>query len=172
MTTTDRPQAVRHRIFLYLGGLVFLLAFGSPSVGLIDIPISFLLKNKLNLTANELAIFRLVVAIPLYLSFVFGFIRDTWSPLGLGDRGFMLLFGAAIMVTLTGYAIWRPAFVFDNIRPEQAPVIHPLADIRRLLRHCPVYPALLIWLLWSFAPGSQTPPQYYLQNTLHADDAQ
>jgi len=63
MTTTDRPQAelsvtavtpsvlphaVRHRIFLYLGGLVFLLAFGSPSVGLIDIPISFLLKNKLN----------------------------------------------------------------------------------------------------------------------------
>ena len=38
--------------------------------------------------------FRLVAAIPLYLSFVFGFIRDTWNPFGMRDRGFMLLFGA------------------------------------------------------------------------------
>ena len=44
--------------------------------------------------AHELADFRLVAAIPLYLSFVFGFIRDTWNPLGMRDRGFMLLFGA------------------------------------------------------------------------------
>jgi hypothetical protein len=28
---TILPQAVRHRIFLYLGTLVFLSAFGSPS---------------------------------------------------------------------------------------------------------------------------------------------
>ncbi|MGO9328500.1 MAG: MFS transporter, partial [Steroidobacteraceae bacterium] len=34
------------------------------------------------------------------------------------------------------------------------------------------YPALLICLLWNFAPGSDTPLQYYLQNTLHAGDAQ
>src|SRR5215470_1883651 len=85
---TVLPQTVRHRIFLYLGALIFLLAFGSPSGGLIDIPLSFFLKNKLNLTAHELAIFRLIAAIPLYLSFVFGFIRDTWNPLGKGDRGF------------------------------------------------------------------------------------
>ena len=32
-------------------------------------------------------------------------------------------------------------------------------------------PALLIWSLWNFAPGSATPLQFYLQNTLHADDA-
>src|SRR5262249_39265421 len=35
-----------------------------------------------------------------------------------------------------------------------------------------IYPALLIWLLWNFAPGSVTPLQYYLQDTLHAQDAQ
>ena len=40
------------------------------------------------------------------------------------------------------------------------------------MRHWPIYPALLIWLLWNFAPGSNTPLQYYLQNTLHAQDAQ
>ena len=47
-----------------------------------------------------------------------------------------------------------------------------MADLKRLARHWPVYPALLIWLLWNFAPGSATPLQYYLQNTLHAQDAQ
>jgi hypothetical protein len=45
------------------------------------------------LEAHELAEFRLVAAIPLYLSFVFGFIRDMWNPFGMRDRGFMLLFG-------------------------------------------------------------------------------
>ena len=90
---TTLSHSVRQRIFLYLGVLIVLLAFGSPSGGLIDIPISFFLKNKLHLEAHELAGFRLVSAIPLYLSFVFGFIRDTWNPFGMGDRGFMLLFG-------------------------------------------------------------------------------
>src|ERR1035441_10255747 len=33
-------------------------------------------------------------------------------------------------------------------------------------------PALLIWVLWNFAPGATTPLQYHLQNTLHASDAQ
>src|SRR6516162_11298466 len=83
----------RRRIFLYLGVLIVLLAFGSPSGGLIDIPISFLLKNKLQLQAHEVAVFRLVAALPLYLSFAFGFIRDVWNPLGMRDRGLMLLFG-------------------------------------------------------------------------------
>src|SRR6266567_1195766 len=90
---TTLSYSVRQRIFLYLGVLIVLLAFGAPSGGLIDIPISFFLKNKLHLEAHELAEFRLVAAIPLYLSFIFGFIRDMWNPFGMKDRGFMLLFG-------------------------------------------------------------------------------
>jgi BT1 family len=99
------PYSVRRRIFLYLGLLIVLLGFGSPSGGLIDIPITFLLKNRLHLEAHELAQFRLISAIPLYLSFVFGFIRDTWNPFGMGDRGFMLLFGAitAALYVLFGF---------------------------------------------------------------------
>ena len=260
---------MRWRIFLYLGVLIVLLSFGSPSGGLIDIPISFFLKNKLHLSAHELADFRLVSGIPLYLSCVFGFVRDTWNPFGMRDRGFMVLFGAvsaglyvffaftpvayvtllvavvllttsflfvasaqngltsmigqqhamsgqisavwnifaslptvaallvggslsdllegrnadqaarilflvgaAIMAAVTVYAAWKPRSVFDNVRAEQGPVAHPLDDLKRLVRHWPIYPALLIWLLWNFAPGSATPLQYYLQNTLHAADAQ
>ena len=279
--TTDRPaatvaavaivptalsQSVRQRIFLYLGVLIVLLAFGAPFGGLIDIPISFFLKNKLHLEAHEVADFRLVSAIPLYLSFVFGFIRDTWNPFGMRDRGFMLLFGAisaglyvvfaftpmtyatllvavmllttsflfvasaqngltsmigqqhamsgqisavwnifvsiptvaalliggylsglledrnadqaarilflvgaAIMAAVAVYAAWKPESVFDNVRAEHGAAARPLEDLKRLARHWPIYPALLIWLLWNFAPGSATPLQYYLQNTLHAD---
>ncbi len=263
------PNAVRARIFLYLGALIVLLSFGSPSGGLIDIPISFFLKNKLHLKAHELAAFRLLVGLPLYLSFVFGFARDIWNPLGMRDRGFMLVFGAttaalyavfafipitygslltgvmlltasflfvvsaqngltstlgqqhamsgqisavwnifgsipavaallvggslsnllerrnvgdagrmlfligAVVMALTAaYAVWRPKAVFDNVRSEDGSAARPLDDLKRLIRHWPIYPALLIWLLWNFAPGSATPLQYYLQNTLHAEDSQ
>jgi len=262
--------SVRWRISVYLSTLIFLLAFGSPSGGLIDIPLTFLLKNKLHLEAHELASFRLMAAAPLYLSFVFGFISDTWNPLGMADRGFMLLFGAAtaglyvlfafapltygallvavllltssflfvssalhglasmigqqhamsgqvstiwniflsipavaalliggslsdlleqrsadeaiqilflvgaaVMASIAIYGAWRPASVFDNLRSEHRAAGHPLKDeLKRLVRHWPIYPALLIWLLWNFAPGSATPLQYYLQNRLHAEDAQ
>jgi len=261
--------SVRARIFLYLGVLIVLLAFGAPSGGLMDVPISFFLKNKLHLEAHELADFRLVSAIPLYLSCIFGFIRDTWNPLGMRDRGFMLLFGiisiglyvcfafipttymtllaavvllttsflfvssaqngltstigqqhvmsgqisavwnifgslptvaalliggtlsnfleartadqairilfligAAIMAAVAVYAAWKPRSVFDNVHSEGGTGAHPLDDFKRLVSHWPIYPALLIWLLWNFAPGSATPLQYYLQNTLHAEDAQ
>ena len=263
------PLAMRQRIFLYLGVLIVLLAFGSPSGGLIEIPVSFMLKNKLHLTANEMANFRLMSAMPLYLSCVFGFLRDTYNPLGMRDRGFMLVFGAltaccyasfafvpatyatlfaavvmlstsflfvasaqnglasligqqhamsgqisavwniaasiptvaallaggalserlehhnadqaarilfvigaTIMTLVAVYATWRPASVFDNVHVEGVPAARPIDEFKRLVNHWPIYPALLIWLLWNFAPGSATPLQYYLQNTLHAEDAQ
>ena len=266
---TGLPSSARRTIFLYLGVLIVLLAFGSPSGGLIDIPISFLLKNKLHLEAHEVAGFRLMAAIPLYLAFAFGFIRDVWNPFGMRDRGFMLLFGsisailyvffaftpisyfgllvavivltasvlfvssaqngltavlgqqhamtgeisaawnvflsiptfaallaggalsglledkgadqavrilflvgAAIMFTVAAYALWRPRDVYDNVRVERTDDRRPVEDLKRLVRHWPIYPAMLIWLLWNFAPGSATPLQYHLQNALHASDAQ
>ena len=78
---------------------------------LIDIPISFFLKNKLHLEANELADFRLVAAIPLYLSFVFGFIRDMWNPFGMRDRGFMILFGAICATLYACFAFVAMTYV-------------------------------------------------------------
>ena len=268
-SAADLSPSERHGIFLYLGILIVLLAFGGPAGGLIDIPISFFLKNRLHLTAQEVAAFRLIAAIPLYLSFVFGFMRDIWNPLGMRDRGFMLLFGgvtallyvlfaftpmsyatllfavvvltasflfvssaqngltsvigqqhamtgqvsavwnvflsiptvgalliggklsglleekdpdqalrilflvgAAIMTAIALYALWKPAEVFDNIRIENGTGYRPIEDLKRLVGHWPVYPAMLIWLLWNFAPGSTTPLQYHLQNALHATDAQ
>jgi Na+/melibiose symporter-like transporter len=96
----------------------------------------------------------------------------------LEDRGadqavrILFLVGAAIMFAVMLYSLWKPAEVFGNVRSEPDGGHLPLEDIKRLLRHRPVFPALLIWLLWNFAPGSVTPLQYHLQNTLHATDAQ
>lgn len=266
---TDLPSSVRNRILLYLGFLTLALGFGSPGGGLIGVPISFMLKNKLHLSAHDLSIFGLIVAVPSYLSFIQGYARDVWNPLGLRDRGFMVLFGfltaaiyvffayapvnefslgvavmalgasslfvssavvgltavagrqhvmsgqvsavwnivgtvptvlallvggslsdvlehrnsavavrllfltgAAIMGGIGVFALWRPRSVYDNIHAEHAPEFHPWTDLKRLLRHWPVYPALLIWSLWNFAPGAGVPLQYHMQNTLHANDAQ
>jgi len=265
---TTLSRLAREEVSLYLGILVFLLAFGDPGGGLVGVPIGFFLKNKLHLTAQQLSDFRLVAAFPVYVSFVFGFVRDTWNPFGMRDRGFMLVFGAstaclyiifafipisfatllianlllttsflfvasaqsgltstigqqhaisgqlsavwnvfssipntaallvggslsamlegenaeraartlflggaAIMASIAAYAALRPKCVFDNLRKEREGAVEPVKDIRRLIRHWPIYPALLIWTLWSFAPGSETPLQYYMQNTLHGGDA-
>lgn len=263
------PPWVRWRIFAYLGVVTVLLSFGAPGGGLIDIPISFFLKNKLHLAAPAVADFRLVAALPLYLSFVFGFVRDSWSPWGIGDRGFLVLFGAvtalfyfcfafvpaslgtllaaillltsgvlfvssalsglgsvlgqqhlmtgqisavwnifaslptiaalvaggvlsdllesrnadaaarilflagaAVMAAVALSGAWKPKSVFDNVRDERDAASRPFDDLKRLFRHRPIYPALLIWFLWNFAPGAATPLQFYLQNTLHAADVQ
>lgn len=263
------PAGARVRILGYIGGLLVLLTLGSPMGGLIGLPITFFLKNKLHLKAHDVAVFSLITHIPVYVAFLFGFARDRFNPLGLGDRGFLIVFGlicaalyvvfgfapptywvllagatllitaflftsaalrgltstmgqqhvmsgqisaawniieslpliialtaggylsealeganavqaartlfivgAAIMGAVALYGIWRPRAVFDHLHSERMTSTRPLEDLKRLLHHWPIYPALLIWLMWNFAPGSATPLQYYLQNTLHAGDAQ
>jgi hypothetical protein len=265
---TTLSGATRGRIFIYLCVLLLLMGFGGPGGGLIDIPVSFFLKNKLHLSAHEVAAFRLITGIPLYLSFLFGFVRDIWNPFGLRDRGYLMLFGAlccglyvafafapfnygtlmVAMVVLTSaflfvssafnglmatigqqhvmsgqmstvfnivgslpgiaalivggrvsdllegrnggaaertlfltgaallaaialYGKLRPKSVYDNLHKEVGPRAHPWDDFKRLVSYWPVYPALLIWGLWNFAPGSATPLQFYLQNELHSSDA-
>jgi hypothetical protein len=263
----ELPVSDRSRILIYLGTLLFILSFGGG--GLVGAPIFFFLKNRLHLGATQLSLFLLVAAIPGYLAFLPGFVRDLWNPLGLRDRGYMIIFGglsallyaifafvpvsvlsllvysialgsvfqfavagqtglaatiarqhvmsgqmstvmnvvtsvaglmpllaggylsnylehrplndaarglflvaAAIMGGFALYTIWRPKVVYDNVRAERGAEFHPLQDVARLMRHYPVYPALGIWLLWNFAPGSGTALQYHLQNTLHATDAE
>ena len=257
----------RRRSLFYLGLLVLFVAFCDPNEGLIAIPLGFILKNKLHFEAHELSAFRLVAAIPLYLSFVFGFARDTWSPLGLMDRGYVIIFSAmsaafyvffafvpvtystilaavflltcyflfidsakyglsstlarqhvmsgqvsvlwsvftaiptvaafviggrvsdvleaieadaairimfmlaaALFVALSLYGIWKPRSVFEGIHDEHPSGTHVANKLKQFVGHWPIYPALVIWLLFKFAPGVSTPLQYYLQDTLNARD--
>ena len=90
---TTLTAGARGRILVYLSVLILLVGFGAPQGGLIDVPISFFLKNKLHLSAHQVANFRAIAGIPLYASFLFGLTRDSWNPLGMRDRGFLVLFG-------------------------------------------------------------------------------
>jgi MFS family permease len=256
-------------ILLYVGTISVALGVTSPPVGLFVIPISFVLKNKLHLSAGGLAAFTLVTGVPAYFGIVFGLVRDRWSPLGLGDRGYFILFGAASAFlyfvscfvpvsvpmllavgtlgvvaylflwsgwnglassigraramsgqvsamwnfagTLTTFAVlalggvlsdwletlalsdalrvvfalaaicfasiaalglWKPAAVFGGLEAERRERHDLVAEMFRLARHWPIYPALAIWCLWNFSPGTGTVLQYYLTDRLHGSDTQ
>jgi hypothetical protein len=49
----------RRQIFTYLGVLIILMDFGAPLGGLLYVPLSFVLKNKLHLEAHEASEFKL-----------------------------------------------------------------------------------------------------------------
>lgn len=261
------PAGERLRLLGYAGLLLLLINLAAPSGGLIGLPVLFFLKNRLHLSAVAFAQFNLWLGIPLYLSFVFGFLRDRWSPFGRGDRGHLVVFGlacaalyallaiaaptyglllggllavtatsliaasaatgiftvlgqehvmsgqastvvnvasmtptvigtllggmlsqalegiraesAAHALFLTGAGLMAALALFGGVGPRRlythfAPAERPAlsADMVRLFRHGPVYPAFFILLFWNFAPALGTVMQYHLSNSLHATDSQ
>ncbi len=98
------------RVFLYFTPLTLLVFLVLPNGFLLDIATSFMLKNRLHATPAQIANFRLLTAIPVYLSFAFGLARDKWNPFGMRDRGFMLVFGAvstALFVWMSQVRLYR-----------------------------------------------------------------
>ncbi|MDB5417132.1 MAG: ral substrate transporter [Phenylobacterium sp.] len=262
------PLRERLSLLGYSALPLLLFNFAAPYLPLIAIPVLFFLKNRLHLTASQTALFALITSVPLFLGFVFGFIRDRWSPFGLGDRGHLMVFGlitaaiyaglaflpptypvllvgglmataaiqlvygaanglastigrkhamtgqmstvmnlantlpvatayllggvlsgalehgdathaarilfligAGLMIAVAAFGAFGPRRLFEEGRSEPQ-MLTPLADLRRLARSWPVYPALLIQLLWQFGPAAGSALQYHLSGDLHATDAQ
>jgi MFS family permease len=97
----DSPEPRAHatpEVYGYLFILCFLVL--SPG-GVIYTPIQFIYKDQLHLTADQTAIFKLIVNVPGYLAFVFGILRDRFNPFRMGDRGFLLIFGLASAAILS-----------------------------------------------------------------------
>ena len=101
---TILPAAERLRILAYFGGLTVILALADPAGGLLEIPLSFYLKNRLGLSAKEAATFQAIAGIPLLAAFLFGLARDRWNLLGRRDRGLMLVFGAVVSALYLGFS--------------------------------------------------------------------
>ncbi|HXL99142.1 MAG TPA: MFS transporter [Rhizomicrobium sp.] len=259
-TQSDAGQT--RKIFAYFTPLTLFVYLVMPHGYLLDFATSYMLKDQLHASATEVSTFRLLTAIPVYLSFVFGLTRDLWSPLGLRDRGYFLIFapltavvfvwmayskltyqglfigmflvmflwrfvaaGQWALLALVGqeklmsgrlsalwniiasvpyiagalasgwiaehlppretfilmavlsllmflFAFWKPKAVFGHAYDKpQALGADFVGDIKRLLKHRAVYPAVLVMFLFQFAPGSNTPLQFYLTDKLHASDA-
>ena len=98
------------RLMLFGGALLLLINLAAPMHGLIGIPVAFFLKNRLHLAASQLAVFNLWVGAPLFAGFVFGFLRDRWSPFATGDRGHIVLFGLATMAIYLTMAFAPPSY--------------------------------------------------------------
>jgi MFS family permease len=249
-------------VFLYFSPLTFIAYLALPHGYLLDIATTYMLKNQLHESVTTISTFRLLTAIPVYLSFVFGLTRDLWNPLGRRDRGYFLIFAPATaavflwmafsQLTYTGlflgmlivmflfrfvmaayqglmalvgqqqlmsgrlsvvwnvfwslpyvigafasgwvaehlrpgqtfvvmallcialalFGLWKPRAVFENVYDKPlAKSSDLLGNIRRLAQHRPAWLAVIMMFMFQFAPGSNTPLQFYLTNTLHASDA-
>jgi hypothetical protein len=98
------PHSRAGPVFLYFTPLTLLVFLALPNGFLLDIATSFMLKNQVRATPEQVANFRLLTAVPVYLSFFFGLARDLWNPFGLRDRGLFMIFGtvtAAIFLLMT-----------------------------------------------------------------------
>ena len=109
MTVYNATQKSRAgAVFLYFTPLTLLVFLVLPNGFLLDIATSFMLKNQVRATPEQIANFRLVTAIPVYLSFFFGLARDLWNPFGLKDRGLFMIFGtitAAVFFWMTSFPL-------------------------------------------------------------------
>ncbi len=93
-TAAAAPPTHTGLVFRYFTPLTLLVFLVLPNGYLLDIATSFMLKNVVRASPEQVANFRLLTAIPVYLSFFFGLARDLWNPFGLKDRGFLMIFGA------------------------------------------------------------------------------
>ena len=106
----ETHDAGRTRAYLFIAALCFLTNYASPSLGLVDIPVSFFLKNRMHLDAHSTALFRLVLSLPMIFGVVFGFLRDSWNPMGHGDKGHLLLFALATAATYGAMTLLPPTY--------------------------------------------------------------
>ena len=87
----------------------------------------------------------------------------------------VFLIGAALMMLVAAFGAFGPKRVFDDAKAgAETPVLRLSVggDVVRLLKYWPIYPALLIQLLWQFAPGAGVAMQFHLSNDIHASDSQ
>ncbi len=167
------PARRRVQVMAYGGLILLLLQFAAPYEGLIGLPITFFLKNKLHLSANAVAQFNVMTAAPLFLGFLFGMLRDRWSPFGSGDRGLLILFGlitgamyAAVAFVAPSYLMLLSAVILLTcaIQVAWAAARGMMADIGQqhamagqtstVMNMAVVVPSLVAYLLGGFLSGA------------------
>jgi MFS family permease len=123
--------------------------------------------QRLLMTGRLSALWNLLWVLPQILSYLAG----GWLIDRFDLRPIMLFCGGMAGLLFLA-ASWEPRHV--TLAEASDPVANEtgFAAIARLLRHRPIWPAALIWLMWNFSPGFQTPSLYYLTNSLHLSSTQ
>jgi len=150
---------------LLSGTLVAMLAFrfvGAAYQGLIA-----LVGQEKLMSGRLSALWNIVGSIPVVAgAFASGYVSDHLAA----EKAFY--FVAMVNLLIAVLVLWKPASVYGQVYEKpQARATDFVGNVRRLLKHKAVYPAVLICFLWNFAPGAATPLQFYLTNELHASDS-
>jgi MFS family permease len=150
---------------LFVG--VFLVMFASRFTMAAYQGLQALVAQEKLMSGRLAALWQIVASIPIAGgAWAGGIVAKDLKP----QQTFLVLAALTALIGLLG--LWKPRSVFQNAydRPE-ARGADLIGDLKRLVKHKAVYPAVLILFLFQFSPGSNTPLQYYLTNTLHASDA-
>jgi Major Facilitator Superfamily len=100
------------------------------------------------------------------VTFASGYAAEHLSP----RQTFSLAIALTLPIGLFGF--WKPRSVFNHTYEDPHALGTNFAgDVKRLVKHWAIYPAVLINFLWTFNPGFNTPLQFYLTERLHASDA-
>jgi hypothetical protein len=82
---------------------------------------------------------------------------------------FFIAGGMMAAIALCGALGPRSVFAIAHAERSSSDLME---DIGRFFSHWPIYPVIVIQMLWQFAPGTGIVLQYHMSNTLHGTDAQ
>lgn len=88
-----------------------------------------------------------------------------WLVAHISAHGTFVVAGCPTMIVLL-QAFWRPSAIVSVEETDASAYVHMMSAIRRLIAHRPIWPAALIYFLWNFSPGFQTPIFYHLTETV------
>jgi hypothetical protein len=83
----------------------------------------------------------------------------------------LFLTAASVLVGVALLGLARPRALFDAALIER-PTHHFFEDVRRLARYWPIYPVVMIQILWQFGPAAGVVLQYHMSDDLHGSDFQ
>ncbi len=110
------------------------------------------------------ALWQIVASVP----YIAGGMASGWVAENLKPSETFLLV-AAITVLIAFLGLWKPRAVFNHAYDKPlARTTNFVGDVKRLVRHRAIYPAVLIMFLVQVSPGANTPLQFYLTDVLHA----
>ena len=130
--------------------------------------------QKNSVTGQAGVIVNMAVLMPGVVAFgLGGFLSQALEGQGAVTAARTLfLVGAALMAGVALFGVLGPRRLLDAHRPETQGEFTFLADVGRLLGHWPIYPVLIIYVLWQFAPAGGVALQFHLADNLHATAGQ
>jgi MFS family permease len=109
------------------------------------------------------AVFSFCAFLPFVGGALFaGSVADSWQAREI------FLSVSAVAVVIAAFSFLKPKDVFENTYDAKIAARSNLAaDLKQLVRHRAIYPAIAMMVLWQFAPALQTVLQYHFVDKLH-----